>query len=605
MSDGTDDTGKPGAARQAILDRIHAAQRPEAPRVEPAKEAGKAPPRDAPPAGARASSDAPSDITSQMGGARPESSDKERSAPGDDGSGGRGNGDVGGSGEIDWDFECSLLPLTDLGNAQRFVLRHGDEFLFCAQWGWLAWDGRRWTRDRAEGLLARAIHDTVTAIGNEAIAYADSGEDCEVDVKKGKAVYRSDQIAGWGHVSQGSSHVGCIKHLSQPYIEAQVADFDTDPMALNVENGTLRFRIDPDGGDTVTLTRHNRADRITKLAPVVYDPEAPCPVYDEALAYVQPADHMRRHLHCWGGISSTGDVSIQRLAFWYGKGRNMKSTVLNAWAHVLGDYAATTAIESFLDQGRTKRGGEPTPDLAKLAGIRLLRTTEPERGAKLAEALIKTVTGEEGIPVRELNMPFFDLTIQFTLTIFGNTKPRIDGTDDGIWRRVLLVPWERQVPEDMIDRALPEKLKKEASGILNRLLDGIRDYLDNGLALPDEVSDATADYRVESDPLGQFMDVCVDYADGARIQSTDLYRLYVAWCIANGEKHWTAQGFGRAMGERGYKRKRSNVVFWLDLKLTKRIHDFVENGNGDIKSWRPIPAEDQEKPKDPDDDVPL
>ncbi len=265
----------------------------------------------------------------------------------------------------------------------------------------------------------------------------------------------------------------------------------------------------------------------------------------------------------------------------------MKSTLLNAWAHVMGDYAASVPVESFLNQGRTKRGSEATPDLAPLVAIRFLRTSEPEQGARFAEALIKTVTGEETIRVRELNKPFFDLEIQFKLTMFGNTKPRITGTDDGIWRRLILVPWDRQIPEHEVDRDLPEKLRREASGILNRLLDGVRDYLDNGLILTDGIVQATGDFRVASDQLGRFLEVCTVYEEGARVQSTDLHRLFSAWSIANGEKPWTPQGSGRALNERGYTRKTSNVVWWLDLKLTASVHDFVENGDGDMKHWRP------------------
>ena len=542
--------------------------------------------------------------------------------------GAAGQGRQGGAGEArppgdegDWSLRCARLPLTDLGNAQRFVLRHGDEFLFVPEWGWLAWDGRRWNRSAADGLLAKAVHDTIMAIRQEADALVEAGEDFLVgDPKDNRAKYLSEHIKAWGKSSQSAAHIGCIARsggsnpgLVGPYLTASADDFDVDPMLLNVANGTLRFSKGPTpgpspvlrqaqdvlrqaqdegggehDGDYVTFTPHDRRDRITRLAPVEFDPDAACPVYDEALARVQPDDAMRRHLHCWGGVSLTGDVSLQRMAFWYGKGGNMKSTLLDAWAAVAGDYATTVGVETFLDQGRTRRGGDATPDLADLMGVRMLKTTEPERGAKLAEALIKTATGDEHLKVRFLNKDFFPLRVQFHLTMFGNSKPTIAGTDDGIWRRVVFVPWLVQVPVEARDRELLGKLKREASGILNRLLDGIRDFLDNGLVMPDAIVAATAAFRAESDPLGRFVEACIETRDGARTQSSSLYRLYQAWCVANSEKCWTATGFSRALGEKGFRRKQSNVMFWLDVAAKRSVSEFVRNFEAPPDRWEPL-----------------
>lgn len=473
-------------------------------------------------------------------------------------------------------------------------MRHGDSFLWVPEWGWLAWDGKRWNRHQADGLLARAVHDTIMAIRDEARALAESDEDMLVPPGDPKAKLLSEHIRAWAKASQSAAHIACIARsggtnpgLVGPYLTASADDFDVDPMVLNVANGTLRFARAEDG-DYVRFTPHAREDRITRLAPVEYDPDAACPAYDAALERVQPDPAMRRHLHCWGGVSLTGDVSLQRMAFWYGKGGNMKSTLLDAWAAVAGDYATTVGVETFLDQGRTRRGGDATPDLADLMGVRMLKTTEPERGAKLAEALIKTATGDEHLKVRFLNKDFFPLRVQFHLTMFGNTKPSIAGTDDGIWRRVLLVPWLVQVPAAERDRELLGKLKREGPGILNRLLDGIRDFLDNGLVLPEAIVAATDAFRAESDPLGRFVAACLVAREGSRIQSSSLYRLYQAWCVANSEKAWTATGFSRALAERGFARKQSNVMYWLEVAAVRNISEFVKNPESPPERWEPV-----------------
>ena len=474
------------------------------------------------------------------------------------------------------DLECSRLPLTDLGNAERFAMRHGQSFRFVAEWGWLAWDGARWSRAVGELLVANAVHDTIRAIKEEAAAIAHSGEDFEVGRDRdGNVLKWSDKIYAWCLKSQGAGHVGCVARLAQPMLAAASGNFDADPMTFNVNNGTLRF-LRREDGDYVTFGPHRREDKLTKLSPIDYDPEALCPTYDSFLSFVQPDQAVRRHLHAWGGLSMTGDATVQKLAFWHGKGNNGKSTLSDVWAHVYGDYADSIAIESFLDSGRARRGGEATPDLAGLPGVRFLRCSEPERGAKLGEAMIKLVTGGEPMKARHLNKDFFRFLPVFKLTMQGNYKPRIDGTDEGIWRRVIFVPWGVTVPRERVDRELGAKLRQEAPGILNRLLDGLRDWMDRGLVLPDAIEEATAQFREESDPLGRFLASCVGSKHGGRVQSSEAYRLFVAWAKSSGEREWTATGFGRAMRERGYVAKQSNVMWWLDIELLKAASDYVD-----------------------------
>jgi putative DNA primase/helicase len=170
--------------------------------------------------------------------------------------------------------------------------------------------------------------------------------------------------------------------------------------------------------------------------------------------------------------------------------------------------------------------------------------------ARLSEALVKQVTGGDTIPVRHLNREYFDLEPQFKLTLSGNYRPRIEGSDEGIWRRVLLVPWLVMVEKEKRDKNLPQKLAAEASGILNRLLDGLRDWAERGLIAPDEVTKATEDYRRDSDPLGRFLAACVVRAPGERVQASTMHELFVAWARANGASEWSAKGLANALKER-------------------------------------------------------
>jgi putative DNA primase/helicase len=242
-----------------------------------------------------------------------------------------------------------------------------------------------------------------------------------------------------------------------------------------------------------------------------------------------------------------------------------------------------------------------------LKGVRFVHTTEPEKGGKLSEGLVKLVTGGDAIPVRELNHPYFMLRPAFKLIMSGNFRPRIEGGDPshGIWRRMTLVPWTVTIGESKVDKRLPQKLQAEASGILNRLLDGLRDWRDRALVLPDEVIAATEQYRSDSDPLGRFLAACTVADPSARAQSSELHQVFCAWARANGEREWTANGFGRAMIERGYERKKADVHWWLGLKLIKTVNAFVDNEGKPLRQAGRAAAGEQGEAAQYDDAIPL
>lgn len=484
------------------------------------------------------------------------------------------------------DATCAHFPLTDLGNAERFAIRQRGRFIYCVGlkcWFW--WDGKRWAREGAAERVLAAEHETVRAIQHEADWYADSKFEHVAAIKyKGtkheEEVPYSDMLRSWGRASEEARRMSPIQKRGVAMLSVLERQIDANKWAINFKNGTLI--VDRSNkAEPFTFKDHDPDDLITKLVPVDYDEDATCPIYDGMLDFVQPHAAVRRFLHQWGGLSLTGDISEQRFAFWWGKGRNGKTTVLEAWQNCAGDYGRAAPVETFLNDGRMRSGSGPSPDLAMLRGVRFVHTNEPEKGTKLSEGIVKLITGGDETPVRDLYGGFFDLRPQFTLTMCGNFRPRIDGGEksSGIWRRMTLVPWTVTIPEDKVDRALPDKLRDEASGIVNRLLAGLRDWIENGLQLPEEVLAATEDYRSDSDPLGRFLEACTQPADGGRVQSSLLHQVFVAWCKANGEREWTPTGFGRAMRERGFESKHSDVNWWLGIALIKSVKDF-DQGKG-------------------------
>lgn len=530
------------------------------------------------------------------------------------------------------ELKCAGYPMTDMGNAERFRDRYGHQFRFTTAKGWMSWDKRRWKvldqeKDKLPAEVMAAVFDTVRAIQSEARLIADTGIPHDENphgldrvIPKGKSVeLLSDKLRAHGRTSESSGRLNCIANLAVRWLAASIEDFDRDRLAINVLNGTLRFRREagPDGKmrATVELTPHRREDLNTKLAPVIYDAAAICPLYDGMIEWAQPDAAMRRYLHQWGGYSASGLTGEHKLHFWYGKGRNGKSTTIDMWAHVMGDYSGTIGIETFLDQGIKKRGEQASPDLARLGGVRMLRASEPERGAKLNEALIKAATGGEPMAVRALHRGFFDLLPLFKLTIGGNYRPDIPGTDEGIWARMKLVPWLKNIDlefnPDGTPKKDPELLDKmkgseaECSGVFAHLVRGLLDYLANGLIEPAAVKEATQEYRDESDPLARFLRLCTVADPDGRIQSSRLHGVFAAWCKAAGEREWSTKGFAKAMIDKGYKKKASDGMQWLGIRLVKEAHDFLD-ADGHVRELR----DDESPPAPPgdpwadDDDLP-
>jgi putative DNA primase/helicase len=151
-------------------------------------------------------------------------------------------------------------------------------------------------------------------------------------------------------------------------------------------------------------------------------------------------------------------------------------------------------------------------------------------------------------------------------------------------RRLQLVPWTVTVPHEKRDPHLAAKLRNEGPGILNRLLDGLRDYLDNGLVEPASVQDATAEYRADSDPVGRFISDCTAVAENGRIQSSLLHEVYTAWACVNGGPNWSMRGLTGALVDRRWRRTKSGNVFWIGYQLTKSINDFVDHDGKPLKA---------------------
>ncbi|KFI30428.1 MULTISPECIES: DNA primase family protein [Haematobacter] len=485
---------------------------------------------------------------------------------------------------------CVDLPLNDHGNGQRLIAHFGSNLANVKRVGWFVWDDTRYVADPDDVAVRRLAHrmtelieaeveymvlpDAEADILAEAEQMAVILDEIGVIPAKDRTPDQLDQMIAANRVIAAGKEIkdrrdksigrrlthaknaGNSNTINNMITEAgaiiarPLEDLDADPLVINTLGGVLRFRTEPntedDGGmyappPKVIVERldHSRDQLLTKIMPVGLDPAAKCPTFVAFLNRIQPSREMQGFIQRWFGYSMTGLTLEQVFAFFYGAGANGKSVLVDLMARIMGDYAASAKIESIT--GRSRRGGgDATPDLVPLIGARFVRTSEPDQGQQLQEGLIKELTGGEPIMVRSLNENFITVYPFFKLTISGNHRPEIRGGDDGIWRRVMLVPFEVQIPPDERDPDLGDKLYAERDGIMNWLVQGLRDYLSHGLQIPDQVLSATAEYREDSDPLATFLtQVCgVSGKPEHSMRAKMLQEAFAYWLDEGGRGVW-------------------------------------------------------------------
>jgi putative DNA primase/helicase len=444
-----------------------------------------------------------------------------------------------------------LAEQTDLGNSERFVRDHAGGMRYVGSWQkWLIWEGRRWSLDLVGG-AERLAKDTVRSMlatanaehASAADAAARADDDPELlEVAKDRQ-RRAHAAAAWAFESHSASRIRSMLQLarSAPELAVTHADLDANAWLLNVGNGTLDLR-------TGKLRDHDPRDLITKLAAVDFDASATCPAWDAFLlrtmgGSAELVDFLRRIV----GYGLTGVIREHVLGFLFGGGANGKSTFVNTMHALLGDYA-TRAPRGLLFRSR---GDRHETELTTLFGARFVSCPEVDEGAVFDEALVKDLTGGDAITARRMREDHWTFTPTHKLFLAGNHKPRVRGADDGIWRRIRLVPWTVTIPEAERDTSLPEKLRAELPGILAWAVRGCLEWQRLGLGEPIAVRDATASYREESDPLREFFGLhCVFEPDG-RVARKQIRGAYEEYCKENGGEPVGARRFAEGLRLRG------------------------------------------------------
>ena len=450
--------------------------------------------------------------------------------------------------------DVRIFAASDIGNGERFAARNAGKVLYDhTARRWLKWDGMRWAQDTGSAVHARA-KETARAIVGEIQALPNEAEKQREALHK-HAVY-SEKAYGIRSMLEMAR--------SEPEISTEQEKLDLHPWLFNLQNGTLDLQSGEFRG-------HRPEDRITKVSPVRFDPAAECPTWTAFLDRIFEGNtETIFFVQQMAGYILTADTREQCFFLLHGTGANGKSTLLNTLLYIMGDYGKQADFETVLAK---HTDGGPRNDLAALVGARLVAASEGERGKRLAESMVKQITGGDAITCRKLYGEPFTYKPEFKLLLSTNHRPRIFGTDHAIWRRVRLVPFAVTVPEDEQDPLLADKLRAEASGILNWMLQGLQSWLEKGLIDADSVTTATAAYRGEQDALGPFIDECCTVGEATRAKLKELYETYKKWAEDSGEQPISKRVFSERLTERGFtvKSGTGNAYFAFGLGMKTEL----------------------------------
>lgn len=451
--------------------------------------------------------------------------------------------------EVERSYDCT--DLNDIGNAQHYATTYKNELRYCAPWQkWLTWDGARWKIDD-EGRPLKLAKELVNKMFSDAMEL------------RGGQVFK--------HVCETAqlTRLKAMIALAGPELPIKIEELDQDGWILNCRNGV----VDLTSGK---IRPHDRTEGITKLCPTEFDLNSEAPAWNKFLRDVFVDDELIQFVQRLFGYFLTGDVSEQKLALFWGTGANGKSTLLNAFMDTIGPDYTMQCMPDFLMEKKSE--SHPT-EKASLFGKRFVSCVETEASRKLAESTVKMLTGGEKIMARRMREDFWEFDPTHKLVLCTNHRPIISGTDHGIWRRLLLVPFLQRFDGERQDKHLPEKLKAERAGILAWAVRGCLEWQRIGLNPPPCVCSATEDYRSSEDIFGRFIADCCVVNKSTAVKFAELYERFEKWADDAGEFLPSKRVVGAWLEENGFEKYSANGRWYrgLILRKTEQTED-VEKG---------------------------
>jgi len=465
---------------------------------------------------------------------------------------------------------------TDTGNAELFASLYAGRVLFDhARRRWLIWDTAqcRWTDDRTNQVCEfakKAAQSRYSMAGN-----LPNGTEDERNEQK--------REARWALGSQSLYRINSALELVKPI--PSIADtgdlWDADPWLFGVANGIIDLR-------TGKLRTATQQDLITKFSPVAYDPNAKCPRFEQFLKEVFDGDpELISYVQKAAGYTLTGSTQEQCLFACHGTGSNGKTTLLEVLFFILGDYGIDLPFSALETKQYVIGEG------VNLPGARFAKSVEAREGRQLDEARIKSWTGGDTISIRPLHRNTFSFQPTHKLWLSFNHRPVITDESPAMWRRIRLIPFMKAFDSAQADKGLPDKLKAEAPGILNWLIEGCLAWQKDGLKVPPAIERATHEYEAESDPLAPFLADCCEVGPAFKVTKGELWGAYQGWCARNKERPVSRNAFAEKLKSRGFgEGSTGSVRFWTGLRprptdttdTTKSFSEVIPVENDPLRS---------------------
>ena len=445
-----------------------------------------------------------------------------------------------------------LYSMDDMGNAMRIIDRFGEKIRYNhVEKKWMYYDERKWCYDDT-GTIYRIADSAIECMRDEKNYYiSENGPDDDITKAFEKHMKTSrSRKAKKNMVEELQHHVPILPSA-----------LDKHKAIVNAPNGMINLK-------TGVLIPHDPEMYITKILSVEYTDHADCPQWISFLNDIFDGDReLIRYVQKAVGYSLTGSTAEQCVFFLYGTGRNGKSTFLEVLRDVFGGYITNIQPETIM----VKSGGSNSAnsDIARLKGARLVTSVEPNEGMRLNEGLLKQLTGDDVVTARKLYSDEFEFKPEFKLWMATNHKPIIRGTDTGIWRRIHLIPFTVQIPEEKVDRKLPYKLKSELPAILKWCVDGCLMWQREGLGMPKAVLNSVNEYRREMDVISTFIDACCVVGEGESVSANKLFAVYSQWCEQYCEYRMSSTKFGMEMSKRFPKLRTKSGYVYMGVAMSQ------------------------------------
>lgn len=448
-----------------------------------------------------------------------------------------------------------LYSFDDTGNAQRFVDLFGDKVRYCyTDKRWLWYDGRKWCTDMT-GAVKRLADKAVACMSAELKVYEQTDADEGTDMAK---AFEKHMKSSRSNKSKNAMLNEVMHHV--PILPSQL---DRYKAVLNTPGGVIDLK-------SGALAPHDPKNYFTKITAVEYSENADCPRWTAFLDDIFGGDKdLIRYVQKAVGYSLTGATSEQCAFFLYGTGRNGKSTFLDIIRDIFGDYAANIQPETIMV--RNSQGSAINSDIARLKGARLVTSVEPNEGVRINEGLLKQLTGDDTVTARKLYGDEFEFKPEFKLWMATNHKPVIRGTDTGIWRRIHMIPFTVQIPEEKIDRRLKYKLSAELTGIFRWAVEGCLLWQKEGLKMPRAVLEEVREYRREMDVISAFVEDKCTVGKGLSVKSSQLFAAYLNWAEQNNEYRMSSTKFGMELAKRFEKVKGRGCNYYSGITLDEQV----------------------------------